>query len=162
MSRCAQCGRPTSDHERHVRFRLPDPVLGSELQERAPGAWQDGPDPDRSALLSLPELGSFVRALLPVALEGGSTVTFGVWVAVRGADLRRAFDVWWQPAYASLRLEGHLANHVAPWQVLGAPVGLAVRDPDHTPVCVRSEHPGLHAVLTTRWPHEPVLGVLPG
>jgi hypothetical protein len=33
--------------------------------------------------------------------------------------------------YENLRLEGALANSVFPWELLAAPVTLAVKDPEH-------------------------------
>ena len=110
-------------------------------------------------MMIVPELGAFIRALLPVTLTGGHTVTFGVWAAVRGEDLQHAFEVWWEPKYASLRLDGYLANDIAPW-VLRAPVQLAVLNADETPYCISSEHAELHRILTTDWPHD-VLRALP-
>jgi hypothetical protein len=114
MSDCSICGRPAPDHDRHVRFQLPEPVLNTDLRDSGPDVWRNGPDANQSTMMIVPELGAFVRALLPVALTGGHTVSFGVWVAVQGKDLHRAFEVWWEPEYASLRLHGYLANHVAP------------------------------------------------
>jgi len=37
--RCGMCGRLADAHDRHVRFRLPEPVLTSPGQEKVPGAW---------------------------------------------------------------------------------------------------------------------------
>jgi hypothetical protein len=107
-------------------------------------------------------LGGFVRALLPVQLTGGHTVTFGVWVGVHPDDLRRAFETWWTPEYFHLRLEGRLANALPAWEVLGVPVTLAVKDPEATPYCVGSSSQGLHSVLTNEWDHERILAGLPG
>jgi hypothetical protein len=42
--------------------------------------------------------GAFVRALLPVKLTEGHTVTFGVWPAIHLKDLKPAFDSWRDPA----------------------------------------------------------------
>ena len=158
---CASCGRPTSTHERNIRFRLPEPVLDSELQERAPGTWLAGTDADQAVMMVVPEIGGFLRALLPVTLVGGDTVTYGVWVAVSPEDLHHAFDVWWAPAYADLRIEGYVANRVEPWGLLGAPVVLEVRDVDVTPYCVASPVEDLQEVLTREWAHDLVLGTLP-
>jgi hypothetical protein len=161
MSECSICARPIPDHDRHVRFKLPDPVLDTDLQDSGPDAWRNGPDANQSTMLIVPQLGAFVRALLPVALTGGHTVTFGVWVAVRNEDLHHAFEVWWKPEYASLQLDGYLANHVAPWNVLRAPVQIAVLHTDETPYCTSSEHAELRSLLTTEWPHDEVLRALP-
>jgi hypothetical protein len=112
-------------------------------------------------MMLVPEVGAFVRALLPVQLTGGYTVTFGVWVGVHPDDLRRAFDTWWAPEYADLRIEGRLANALPAWEVFGVPVTLAVTDPEATPYCVNSSDAELAKVLTAEWDHEPVLADLP-
>ena len=91
---CAACGRELSAHDRHVRFLPPQPVLDSPDREQATGAWLSHADAQSSVMMQVPSLGAFVRALLPVRLTGGHTVTFGVWVAVHPDDLRHAFAVW--------------------------------------------------------------------
>jgi hypothetical protein len=112
-------------------------------------------------MMQVPNMGPFVRALLPVRLTGGHTVTFGVWVAVHPDDLQRAFAAWWQPEYAGLRLDGFLANSVKPWDLLYAAVSLEVRNPEETPYCSASSDPGLSRVLADEWPHEDLLLALP-
>jgi hypothetical protein len=88
MTICASCGRGAQDHDRHVRFRLPDPVLATDEQDRVDGAWQSGPDSMTSVMMEIPAHGAFVRALLPVRLTGGFTVTYGLWVGIRPEDLQ--------------------------------------------------------------------------
>ncbi|WP_442893227.1 DUF2199 domain-containing protein [Aquipuribacter sp. SD81] len=73
---------------------------------------------------------AFLRVLLPVALDDGSTVTYGVWVQVSVEDQHRARSVWHAPECADRRLEGQLANNVPPGGVLDAPLTVVVRDPD--------------------------------
>lgn len=155
------CGRQTEDHDRHVRFRLPEPVLRDPQQDHREGTWKSDEDPNLAVMLLVPQVGAFVRALLPVRLTGGHTVTFGVWVGLHPDDLRRAFDAWWTPDYDQLKLDGRLANVLPGWDVFGAPVALAVTDPNATPYCVASPDPGLNSVLTTEWDHDPVLSELP-
>lgn len=106
-------------------------------------------------------LARFVRALLPVRLTGGFTVTYGVWVGVHPDDLQRSFQVWWEPEYSDLRLNGFLGNAIQPWGLLGQPVELAVLNADQTPYCVGSSDVDLAAVLSREWPHDEVLGTLP-
>ena len=115
------------------------------------------PDPDRAVMMEHPYLGAFIRALLPVQLADGHSVTYGVWVGVRPDDLRRAFEVWQQPEYQNLQIHGRLANRVEPWEILGKPVQLAVKSPNETPVCIASEDDLLHRVLTEEWDHQPDL-----
>ena len=161
MSTCSVCDRATDSHDRHVRFRLPEPVVRTPDQDKAHGTWKTAEDPNEAVMMMVPDIGAFVRALLPVRLTGGHTVTFGVWVGVHPDDLERAFESWWAPEYAELRMDGLLANALPGWQVLGAPVSLAVTDPDTTPYCVVSSDAGLSAVLTTTWDHDLVLADLP-
>jgi hypothetical protein len=157
---CPTCGRSLDSHDRDVRFRLPDPVLGATT-EQLDQAWQSDPDANRAVMMQVPGHGAFVRALLPVHLTGGYTLTFGVWIAVHPDDLQRAYRVWWSPAYPELKLEGSLANAIQPWGLLAAPVSTEVRDPDETPYCASSADPTLQRVLHDDWPHEEVLSALP-
>jgi hypothetical protein len=69
---------------------LPDPVLQLPDRDAADGVWKSEPDPNRAVMMMVPNLGGFLRALLPVHLSGGDTVAFGVWVGVHPDDLKRA------------------------------------------------------------------------
>jgi hypothetical protein len=162
MSTCELCGRSTDSHDRQVRFRLPDPVLRTPEKDELQGTWKTHEDPNAAVMMMVPDVGAFLRALLPVRLTAGHTVTFGVWVGVHPDDLKRAFDTWWAPEYAQLQIEGRLANALPVWDVFGVPVNLAVIDSDATPYCVASPDAELQTVLTKEWDHEPVLAGLPG
>ncbi len=154
---CPSCGRLLDLHNRHVRFTLPDPVLDAPGKETTPGTWMSHGDARDSVMMQVPNVGAFVRALLPIKLTEGHTVTFGVWLAVDPRELRSVFDVWWEPEYRDLRLTGRLANTIPPWGMLAAPVETVVRDPDETPYCESSEDPQLDRVLRGEWPHDLVL-----
>ncbi len=158
---CFCCGQPTDVHDRQVRFRLPDAVLDTRRQHRVRGAWLSHANPDASVMMQVPGVGAFVRALLPVKLTGGFSVTFGVWVALGPADLQRAVGVWWETEYRNLRLQGSLANALPVWGLQAPPVELEVRDPEQTPYCAHSSDPGLAKLLAEIWPHEDVLPKLP-
>jgi hypothetical protein len=158
---CAMCGHALSDHDKHIRFELPDPVLASELKLSTPGTWLSHADAYTSVMMQVPGISPFVRALLPVRLDGGHSVTFGVWVAISPDDLQSTYKKWWDDDYANLVLSGVLANDVPPWKLLGAPVELRVRDVNHTPYCVSSTDELLETVLSTVWPHEDILAALP-
>jgi hypothetical protein len=160
--RCTLCGRLLDSHDRHVRFRLPEPVLTSPGQEKAPGSWLSHDTPETSVMMQVPAIGAFVRALLPVCLSGGHTVTFGVWAGIDPRELQRAFAIWWEPEYRDLRLEGALANSIPPWGLLAAPVTLVVRDPQQPPYCSESPDQQLSRVLNEQWPHADILDALPG
>ena len=157
---CSACGREVSDHDRHIRFALPDPVLHTAEQHHAPGSWLSHDTPNTSVMMQIQGIGAFVRALLPVSPSGGHRLTFGVWVAINPAEFLETFSTWWTPEYADLHLQGYLANAVGPWGLLGAPVVLEVKDIDHTPYCVDSEQLDLAEVLHKEWPHE-ILDGLP-
>jgi hypothetical protein len=158
---CPTCGRPIDAHNRHVRFRLPDPVNELPDRERTPGAWLSHDEPEPSVMMQVPNVGAFVRCLLPVHLTGGFTVTFGVWLAVHPDELQRAFRVWWDPAYADLVLDGWLANALPGWGLLATPATARVRDVDQTPYIAATDEALLHAVLSDEWAHEEVLARLP-
>jgi len=161
VSTCALCGRSLDTHDRHVRFRLPDPVLRLPEQDRTEGTWKSEDDPNAAVMMQVPQVGAFLRALLPVRLTGGYTVTFGVWIGVQPDDLRRAWETWWTPEYAQLAMEGRLANALPAWEVFGAPVTIAVTEPGVTPYCVSSSDDQLGSVLTDHWDHDLILGGLP-
>jgi hypothetical protein len=116
--------------------------------------------PGLSVMMQIPDVGPFVRCLLPVKLSGGFTVTFGVWVAVQPEDLQRAFQIWWEPEYPELTFSGWLANRLPLWGCLASPVDALVRDVDQTPYVTKSGNPDLARVLT-EWAHEDVLAALP-
>ncbi|MBT2512861.1 DUF2199 domain-containing protein [Arthrobacter sp. ISL-30] len=154
------CGLPATEHERDVRFRLPDPVLDSPEQHLVEGSWLSNPDPNVATLMQIPGISPFVRALLPVRLDGGHMLRYGVWIAIHPDDIQRAASIWNQPEYSELKLTGYLANRIEPWGVFAVPVDLAVLDPDHTPYCVSSPDHELSDVLTKEWPHS-ILASLP-
>lgn len=118
-------------------------------------------DPTTAVMMQVPDLGAFVRVLLPVALVGGDTITFGVWLGVHPDDLRLAFETWWEPDYADLVLDGRIANDVQPWGLLARPAHAVVRDPNQTPYLTSSEDTMTHDVLTKEWPHAEVIDALP-
>jgi len=161
MTACSVCGRATHGGDRNVRFRLPDPVLQLPDRDDADGVWKSEPDPNRAVMMMVPNLGGFLRALLPVHLSGGDTVTFGVWVGVHPDDLKRAYDLWWDPGYTNLTVSGRLANALPEWGLLAVPVELEVVDPEATPYCVRSTDAGLSKVLSDEWDRAGVLSRLP-
>ena len=158
---CTTCGRPLHAHNRHVRFLLPDPVLSAADREQTSGTWMSHADANLSVMMLVPTVGSFVRALLPVQLTGGYTVTFGVWLGIKPEDLQRAFSIWTAPEYVELRLAGRLANALPVWDVFAVPAEAAVRDSEQTPYIVRSSEEMLTRVLTESWPHDQIPAGLP-
>jgi hypothetical protein len=153
--RCPTCGRELSSHDRHVLFRLPEPVLALPEHERAARTWET------EALMQVEGVGAFVRTSLPVRLTGGHQVTFGVWLGVRPEELQRAFREWWAPTYSDLVLDGLVANDVPPWGLFGRGARAVVRDANALPYLDSSADPELTRVLGEEWPHEAVLAALP-
>jgi hypothetical protein len=153
---CPTCGRPLDEHDRHIRFKLPEPVLSVPEEERAAITWGN------DVLMAVKDIGSFVRILIPVKLSGGYTVTYGAWLSVRSEDLRRAWEVWTDDAYADLRLNGYLANMLPAWEneTLAKPLEAVVLDTEQTPYAVNSSDSFMRRVLEDEWPHELVLAAI--
>ncbi|MEO3854572.1 DUF2199 domain-containing protein [Acrocarpospora sp. B8E8] len=154
---CAECGEPRDRHDRHVRFRLPDPVLGLDEAEREALTWST------DNMMQVQGYGAFIRCLLPVSLTGGYSVTFAVWLGVHPDVLQKAYAIWWEPEYATLKLSGVLANAIPPWrdQVMAAPAAAVVRNREELPYITRSRHSVLSDVLRREWPHADVLSRVP-
>ena len=161
LTTCAECGREQSEHDRHVRFMLPDPVAAREIDIGSSGFWMSHDTPRESVFMAVDGLGSFLRSLLPVRLTGGYVVTFGVWIGVPHEEMLRAFEVWNAASYVDLALNGLLANSLPIWGLLGSRVHLEVSDLNQTPYCTSSSDDELSSVLTEVWPHERVLSELP-
>jgi hypothetical protein len=148
---CPTCGRSLDDHDQDIRFRLPDPVLGLSAAEREDRTWGN------DVLLQVRGIGAFVRCLLPVRLQGGHTLTFGLWLGVEGSALHRAWERWWSPSYAELVLDGFIANDVQPWGLLGRPAHAVVHDRDAVPYLDSSEDELVTRVLAEEWDHDAVI-----
>ena len=136
-----------------MRLLLPDPVLAVPPDERATRTW--GQDP----LLQVQGIGAFVRVLLPIRLSEASALTVGTWLAINPDRMRSVWEMWETPGYATLELDGYLANAIPPWgdQVLGSPASAEVRDPSSFPYLRASSEPVLDSILTRTWPHEEIL-----
>jgi hypothetical protein len=146
---------------RHVRFLLLAPVLDLPEREDTAGTWMSDTDTDSSVMMQAPGVGPFCRCILPVHLDGGYTLHFGVWVAIHPDELQRVFAIWWTPDYERLEFDAFLANSLPGWGGLGSPVRAAVRNTDHTPYVIESADANLASVLQQTWPHEEVLARLP-
>lgn len=145
------------EHNRHVRFKLPEPVLEIPKEERPARTWGN------DVLMAVRDLGSFVRILIPIKLSGGYTVTYSAWLSVPPDDLRHAWEVWTDnEKYPQLRLRGFLANMLPVWEddTYTKPLETAVIDPDHTPYAIDSPDDFMHRVLHNEWPHELVLAAI--
>jgi hypothetical protein len=147
---CPTCGRPLDEHNRHLRFGVPEPVLGIPEAERPARTWGN------DVLMQVEDVGAFVRILVPVTLSGGYKITYGAWLSVSPQDLRRAWEVWRLPSYADLRLDGVLANMLPGWEddTYAKPVTASVLDVEQIPYAVDSQDPFMRRVLNDEWPHE--------
>lgn len=136
-----------------MRLILPDPVLAVPPDERASRTW--GQDP----LLQVQGIGAFVRVLLPIRLSEASVLTVGTWLAIDPDRMKSVWEQWETPAYATLELDGYLANAIPPWgdQVLGSPASGAVIDPSLFPYLRASSEPVLDSILTRTWQHQDIL-----
>jgi hypothetical protein len=153
---CPHCGRPLDEHNRHLRFLLPEPVLAVPVHER------EAKTSGNEVLMQVQGVGAFVRVLVPTHLSGGYTVTFDAWLGVHPDDLRKADEVWGSDFYADLVLDGRLANILPPWEsdTYGKPLRVTVRNRDEVPYAASSNDETLQAVLTKEWPHEDVLAAV--
>jgi hypothetical protein len=111
-------------------------------------------------MMQVPGVGAFVRCLLPVPLEGGYSLTFGIWLAINPRELQDTFRRWWEPQYVDLTLQGFLANDLPEIGLLGAPATATVIDPDATPYITGSPDEAVATALNREWPHE-LLASLP-
>jgi hypothetical protein len=159
-SRCAHCGRELSDRDRHVRFGLPDAVFARPEAERH-AAWMMPTDkPDLLAF----ERKRFVRALLPVHLDDGASVTFGTWLEVALAEFNHAVEVWMDDnAYGDLVVDGQIANAVPPWrdEVMGRSCTARVLVDDQIPYVIASTDALVARILTGSWPASTIVASLP-
>ena len=57
------------------------------------GTWLSDADANSSVMMQIPDVGAFVRVLVPVHLTGGYSVTFGAWLGLDPAELRRATSI---------------------------------------------------------------------
>ncbi len=159
VTRCAHCGRELSDRDRHVRFGLPDVVFARSEAERS-SAWMM--PTERPDVLAFEEK-RFVRALLPVHLDDGTSVTFGTWLEVDVSDFDRAVEVWLDEAYSDLVLDGCIANAVPPWRadVIGRPCTARVLIDDQIPYVTKSPDPLVSRILAETWSASEIVASLP-
>ncbi|MGQ5262850.1 DUF2199 domain-containing protein [Micromonospora sp. ZYX-F-536] len=95
---CFCCGDSLEPGHPAANFQLPDAIAqldDDELRRLV--------DTHTYVVLTVQGHGSYLRVILPVPLDDGRTVTFGVWVAVSEESFYRARDSWASEAYSSLR-----------------------------------------------------------
>jgi hypothetical protein len=148
---CPCCRGVDDPVEIDLRAGLPDQVLDlspDELRTRTGG--------DDHLMWAVP-WGFFARALMRVALSGGSSLTVAVWLHVSEGDWQHASRVWGRAGYAGLRLRGAVSNNVRPFGIRGAPACAEVRHPGQLPYLARSDDPRLAPVLADEWDRDDVL-----
>ncbi|GAA0987143.1 hypothetical protein GCM10009555_065910 [Acrocarpospora macrocephala] len=156
---CVCCGGPLDPNDLRFNYPLPDPVTelpDEEIKSRVAG----GPH-----VFVVEGMGRFLRVLLPIALDDGRRVTFGVFVAVGSQAYEKAREAAGDgEKYLQLTYSGLLANAIEPWgnELLGAEVEVAVLDPRQMAYVVGSEHQALARVFQEQWPASDVLGARAG
>lgn len=110
-------------------------------------------------LLAVKDLGSFVRALLPVHLDDGGSLTFGLWLGVHPDTFGRLTEIWWEPEYADIEFTGYLANALEPWpdDIIAQPVTARPVDADAVPYVVDSPDETVGRIVNSEWESEQVL-----
>ncbi len=117
------------------------------------GAWMSGPDIAESDLLRLPSVAEYVRALLPVAIEGGPVLTYGVWVELDSPTFEKVRMAWWSGGYGTLKFDGLLANKLPFQHAIYSPVVVGVVDPARLPIVLSSPDSWTEELLRTVLPH---------
>ncbi len=99
---------------------------------------------------------------MSVRLVGGHEIAYAVWLESDLGTLRRAYEVWDEPAYISMTIEGTMANDLPPWPgvAIGAQVRSRPRSPDELPYVVGSSVPAVATMLSEAWDHDHVLRTL--
>jgi hypothetical protein len=151
---CTVCGAPISSHITDLQFGVPDSVLASSETAIGPGAWMSGQSPADSDLLILPPIGAFARSLLPVRVDGGAILTYGVWVRVDEDQFDRLREVWNSEQYGGLRISGTLANKLPFEHAILSEVVAEVVDTLRRPVIVSSSDSWTRELLGTVLPHD--------
>jgi hypothetical protein len=147
------CGRAWGEHTTDLQFGLPDEVLNHLDEVVDPTAWMSGRTPSESDLLCLPPFGAYLRALLPVRVEGGGVLTYGLWVKVAAEKFDNLRVVWPSPDYATVRTVGVLANKLPFQHAIYADVTVEVVDPNRKPVVTSSADTWTQELIDTELPH---------
>lgn len=150
---CPECSHALEQHDRDFRFLLPDEFSDftpDELEARLSGD---------DKFLRVDENRYFTRSILQVQLSGGHEINYGIWMESDLATLRRLYEVWDDPAYASTTVEGTVANDLPPWPgvAIGATVWARPRRIDELPYLIESSDDAVAGILSKAWDHDLVL-----
>lgn len=142
---CGTCGAAIAGLPLDFAYSLPDCVFEQPPSARSPRCNAD-----------FAELGDrkFVRALLPVPVEGGEEFRYGVWLEVDQDTFSRVVHAWNDPAtYPSLAFGGVVANAIEPYgaKTVGLKVGAATRSQNARPFVIRADVEWLGGLLTDGW-----------
>ncbi|AGL20760.1 DUF2199 domain-containing protein [Actinoplanes sp. N902-109] len=152
---CSCCGAPLDPVNLAIRTEWPD-ALKDLPPDRREAIWGDG------TLRRDPDLGAFIRCMMPVQLTGGGTVEYSVWLRIDDNQMRKALHFWDLPEYADLTLVGTVANDVKPWEgMLGEPARAEVRDPGTIPWLIAQPETLLHRILHDTWDRDDILSRIP-
>jgi hypothetical protein len=151
---CTVCGVPIANHAADLQFGVPDSVLAAPDIAIGQGAWMSGQSPADSDLLILPPMGAFARCLLPVRVDGGAILTYGVWVRVDDVQFYRLREVWNSEQYGGLTISGTLANKLPFEHAILSEVVAKVADSRRRPVIVSSSDSWTRELLGAVLPHE--------
>lgn len=157
---CSHCGRPVDPDRRELdyRFKLPDPLFAIPEPLRNDRIHGLGSD-----MVGAPEVGIFIRVLLPVTPSEGYSIRYGTWLGLTTKEnFERARDLWHAPEYPSLVLTGVLANAIEPWgEPLMTKVRVGVRAAHEVPYVEAFKDPEMGKVLTETWSRSWVLSAIP-
>jgi hypothetical protein len=152
---CYCCGQELPAENMAWDYLYPDDVAELTDDQRAAQITFQS----RAVIVS--DVGSFIRAILPVRLDVGPVASLGVWLAIISeADYDRimAAGRTGGDAWALLTFSGRVANHVEPWpEVFGAMAMVVVSGPGPAPRITDSTDSMLREVLTKQWPHREFL-----
>jgi hypothetical protein len=152
---CSCCGKPITEDNLGFNYTVP-----STLWDLSDEECEDVVVVNTDAVLTTRGFGNYFRVILPVRLDDGRTVTFGVWVEIHTPDeFTRVLDYCREPEDPpSLTFQGTLSNSVAPWQgkTMGATVTSALLEPRKLPRITGGDPPVLE-VLNGSWSARDVL-----
>ncbi|MFD9124765.1 DUF2199 domain-containing protein [Kitasatospora sp. NPDC059571] len=158
---CSCCTGGPDPADPRFNLSLPDPV--ADLLERGQ---QDAIRFASDLMVATSTIGAFTRALLPVRLTDGRTVTFGVWVSIDRDTYARVSELGrdgTDEEYRTMRFDGLLASSPEPWgrRILRAEVsaGIPADSPYDRPVpyLTATTHRTVTRIMNEAWAPAEVL-----
>jgi hypothetical protein len=150
---CGCCGEPLPQGNLAWTYERPDPIVqlsDAELTERT--IFQS------AAVMSVKDLGNFIRVILPIPVDHDRVATLGIWVCVpQHTEWQRIMHAGRQGGdlWASTEFAGRVVTAVQPWpEIFGEWALIRVREPGPAPRIVHSSNPLLAEILTGPVPGE--------